>query len=97
MCNRIDKVAIEVNEELRNLREIQASRSATRNTNQVPVPATVPSRNEKLSAGDEIRVTRGRNQGVKGRILRETPAQYLISLEHVEGTFRKWKNNVKKA
>ena len=50
----------------------------------------------KLSVGDSIEVVRGRNQGVRATIVRETAAQFELKSEQVQGNFRKWKNNVKK-
>ena len=50
----------------------------------------------KLKAGDEVKVIRGRNQGVRAMIIRETAAQYKLRLDQVVHSFRKWKNNVKK-
>lgn len=54
------------------------------------------SQKKKLKVGDSVRVTRGRNQGTIGTIVKETPSQFEISSPQVIGTFRKWKNNVKK-
>ena len=54
-------------------------------------------RKTKLKIGDNVVVLRGRNQGVHARIIKETPAQYELISDQVEGTFRKWKNNVKRA
>ena len=51
---------------------------------------------KKLTVGDKVRVTRGRNQGVTATIIREAPAQFELKSEQVVDTFRKWKNNVKK-
>lgn len=54
-------------------------------------------RKAKLKIGDHVTVLRGKNQGVHARIIKETPAQYELLSDQVEGTFRKWKNNVKRA
>ena len=59
------------------------------NTAEAPVPTTALAGSKILSVGDKIKVTCGRNQGVNGRITRETPARYVINSEHVDGNFRR--------
>ena len=50
----------------------------------------------KLKVGDHVEVTRGRNEGTKAVIVRETASQFELESERVQGTFRKWKTNVRK-
>ena len=50
----------------------------------------------ELKVGDHVEVTRGRNEGTKAVIVRETASQFELKSERVQGTFRKWKTNVRK-
>ena len=97
LIDRIEDISIEVDRELKNLKDLRAAREIPSNTDKLPAQGKTKTRNKKLCVGDEIKVTRGRNQGVIGRIVKETPSQYEINSEHVVGNFRKWKDNVKRA
>ena len=51
---------------------------------------------KRLKVGDNVEVVRGRNQGVKAGIIKETPAQFEVRSDQVQETFCKWKNNIRK-
>ena len=50
----------------------------------------------RLKVGDSVEVTRGKHQGAKATIIRETVSQFELKSERIIGTFRKWKTNVRK-
>ena len=117
LINNLEGISININNKLKQLKELQAIREATRNTgtrlapryttygtnygrdntNRTPNQDRESNTNRKLKVGNIVKVIRGRNQGVIATIIRETTAQYELRSDHVNETFRKWKNNVKKA
>ena len=63
------------------------------NDNNSRGPRTTQSK--RPTVGDTVEVTRGRNQGAIGIVIRETPAQFKIRSDQVIETFHKWKSNMK--